>query len=104
LIILEMDHVGFPQYVAIMLVKELTFAGFHTDEDANHKGNKVRKVDTLVESLEQLVDSEAARRDPSEGAFQDHLKLEVELKIQVMVKPMALLTSAPPAQSFPHLC
>lgn len=47
-----MDHVLFPQYVEIMLVKELTLAGFHMDAGVNHKVNKVRRVDTLVESLE----------------------------------------------------
>lgn len=48
-----MDHVEFPQYVEIMLVKELTLVGFHMDEDVNHKVNKVRKGDTLVDSPEQ---------------------------------------------------
>jgi hypothetical protein len=99
-----MDHVEFPQYVEIMLVKELTFAGFHMDEGAYHKVNKVHKEDTLVESLEQLGDSEVIHQDPLEGAFQDRLKLEVELKIQVMVELMVQLMLEPMEHLLQHLC
>lgn len=48
-----MDHVEFPQYVEIMLVKELTLVGFHMDEDGDRRVSTVRRVNTLVESLER---------------------------------------------------
>jgi hypothetical protein len=50
------------------------------------------------------VDSEADLRGPSVGAFQDRLKLEVALKIQVMGGQMVQLMLAPVEHSLPHLC
>lgn len=49
-----MDHVVFPQYVEIMLERELTLAGFHKDEGVNHNDvNKAHTEGTLVGSPEQ---------------------------------------------------
>lgn len=56
MIILKMNHVVCPQYVEIMLVKELTFEGFRKDEDVNHSVNKVHREGTLVGNPEQLAD------------------------------------------------
>jgi hypothetical protein len=79
-----MNHVVYPQYVEIMLVKELTLAGFRMDEDANHNENKAHKEGTLVGSLELKEDSSEVHQVPLVVASQGHLKMEVMLEIQVM--------------------
>lgn len=51
-----MDHVEFPQYVAIMLELELALVGSHKDADGDRRSGRVRMMDTLRDTVVQSVD------------------------------------------------